>query len=241
MTESEDQEPLEAAEDVSTPLEAIESRLVIEALLFQSAEPLDETLLQAHVQDGRPVRDILDELAADYAGRGIRLERHGRRWAFRTAAEVTPHLERTEARRRRLSKAAMETLAIIAYQQPVTRAEIEAVRGVPVAKGTLDQLVEAGWVMPKGRRDVPGRPVTWVTTSAFLDQFGLAALDDLPRLDELEAAGLFRSARPGDVLEDQRSGSEVAFESDGSPGEGDSQGAQPPTDNDRAGDEQPGS
>jgi segregation and condensation protein B len=87
----------------------------------------------------------------------------------------------------------METLAIIAYQQPVTRAEIEAVRGVPVAKGTLDQLVEAGWVMPKGRRDVPGRPVTWVTTSAFLDQFALSALDDLPRLDELEAAGLFRA------------------------------------------------
>jgi segregation and condensation protein B len=181
-----------AVEAPARPLAAIESKLVIEALLFQSAEPMDEALLQAHVHDGRPVRDVLDELAADYAGRGIRLERHGRRWAFRTAAEVTPHLERTETRRRRLSRAAMETLAIIAYQQPVTRADIEAVRGVPVAKGTLDQLVEAGWVMPKGRREVPGRPVTWVTTAAFLDQFALAALDDLPRLDELEAAGLFR-------------------------------------------------
>lgn len=186
--------PAEAAEAAETgPLAAIESKLVVEALLFQSAEPLDEALLQAHVRDGRAVRDVLDELQADYAGRGIRLERHGRRWAFRTAAAVTPHLERTEARRRRLSKAAMETLAIIAYQQPVTRAEIEAVRGVPVAKGTLDQLVEAGWVTPKGRREVPGRPVTWVTTADFLDQFGLAALDDLPRLDELEAAGLFRA------------------------------------------------
>jgi segregation and condensation protein B len=188
-------EALEQGEDgaESTSLAAIESKLVVEALLFQSAEPLDEALLQAHVRDGRQVRDVLAELAADYAGRGIRLERHGRRWAFRTAAEVTPHLERSEARRRRLSKAAMETLAIIAYQQPVTRAEVEAVRGVPVAKGTLDQLMEAGWVMPKGRREVPGRPVTWVTTAMFLDHFGLAALDDLPRLDELEAAGLFRS------------------------------------------------
>jgi segregation and condensation protein B len=185
-------------EAAAQPLAAIESKLVIEALLFQSAEPLDEALLQAHVHDGRPVRDVLDELAADYAGRGIHLERHGRRWAFRTTPEVTPHLERTETRRRRLSRAAMETLAIIAYQQPVTRAEIEAVRGVPVAKGTLDQLVEAGWVTPKGRREVPGRPVTWVTTAAFLDQFALTALDDLPRLDELEAAGLFRSTSDTD-------------------------------------------
>lgn len=190
--------PTAGPEPDVTPLALIESKLVVEALLFQSAEPLDEALLQAHVRDGRQVGDVLAELAADYAGRGIRLERHGRRWAFRTAAEVTPHLERTESRRRRLSKAAMETLAIIAYQQPVTRAEIEAVRGVPVAKGTLDQLMEAGWVMPKGRREVPGRPVTWVTSSEFLDHFGLAALDDLPRLDELEAAGLFRATTPSE-------------------------------------------
>lgn len=179
---------------MSDDLSAIDAKLVLEALLFQSAEPLDEAVLQAHVKDGSHVAAVLEALQADYAGRGIRLERHGRRWAFRTAPEVTPHLERTQERRRRLSRAAMETLAIIAYQQPVTRAEIEAVRGVPVAKGTMDQLVESGWVMPKGRREVAGRPVTWVTTSAFLDQFGLAALDDLPRLDELEAAGLFRAA-----------------------------------------------
>ncbi len=172
---------------------AMDAKLVVEALLFQSREPLDEMLLQAHVKDGRHVLAILEELEADYAGRGIRLERHGRQWAFRTAPSVAPHLERTEPRRRRLSRAAMETLAIIAYQQPVTRAEIEAVRGVPVARGTLDQLVEAGWVRPKGRREVPGRPVTWVTTPGFLDQFQLGSLDDLPRLDELEAAGLFRA------------------------------------------------
>jgi len=225
----------DAEESVAQPLEPIDSRLVIEALLFQSAEPVDETVLQAHVADGRQVRDVLDALKMDYAGRGIRLERHGRRWAFRTAAEVTPHLQRTEARRRRLSKAAMETLAIIAYQQPVTRAEIEAVRGVPVAKGTLDQLVEAGWVMPKGRREVPGRPVTWVTTAAFLDQFGLAALDDLPRLDELEAAGLFRSTDAREVVKserqegsDPRDGSAAAEGSDASPPNDDRSG-EPPT------------
>lgn len=179
---------------MSDEAEAIDAKLVIEALLFQSREPLDEALLQAHVRDGRHVLAILEELESDYASRGVRLERHGRQWAFRTAPSVAPHLERIEQRRRRLSKAAMETLAIIAYQQPVTRAEIEAVRGVPVARGTLDQLVEAGWVRPKGRREVPGRPVTWVTTPGFLDQFQLASLDDLPRLDELEAAGLFRAA-----------------------------------------------
>ncbi len=194
MSEGElDSQHAETAEPAAA-LPPVDAKLVVEALLFQSSEPLDEALLQAHVRDGQHVASVLAELQADYAERGIRLERHGRRWAFRTSADVTPHLERVEARRRKLSKAAMETLAIIAYQQPVTRAEIEAVRGVPVAKGTLDQLVEAGWVAPKGRRDVPGRPVTWVTTSAFLDHFALGALDDLPRLDELEAAGLFRAS-----------------------------------------------
>ena len=197
MSTSETEAPPIAAADPAeaTPaLPPIDAKLVIEALLFQSSEPIEEAMLQAHVRDGQHVAAVLARLQADYAERGVRLERHGRRWAFRTAAEVTPHLERVEARRRKLSKAAMETLAIIAYQQPVTRAEIEAVRGVPVAKGTLDQLVEAAWVTPKGRRDVPGRPVTWITTPAFLDHFALGALDDLPRLDELEAAGLFRQS-----------------------------------------------
>ena len=232
-------ETTESAEAVEAPLAALESRLVIEALLFQSAEPLDEAVLQAHVKDGRPVRDVLDALRLDYAGRGIRLERHGRRWAFRTAPEVTPHLERTEARRRKLSKAAMETLAIIAYQQPVTRAEIEAVRGVPVAKGTLDQLVEAGWVTPKGRREVPGRPVTWVTTTAFLDQFGLGALDDLPRLDELEAAGLFRSTTVGETVRNERRDGRGADQGEGS-ATADAEALSPPSD-DRSGEPRSGS
>lgn len=172
-------------------------KLLLEALLFASEEPLPEAELQAQIGPGRPVAEILAELQADYAARGVRLERHGQAWAFRTAAELAPHLARTRLQPRKLSRAALETLAIIAYQQPVTRAEIEAVRGVAVGQGTLDILVDAGWVAPKGRREAPGRPVTWVTTPAFLDHFALASLDDLPRLEELEGASLFNPARDG--------------------------------------------
>lgn len=171
----------------------VEPKAVLEALLFATSEPLSEEQIQAHLPGGAHAGPLLEELQADYAGRGIRLERQGRFWAFRTAAEVAPYLARVEERSKKLSRAAVETLAIIAYQQPVTRAEIEAVRGVPVARGTLDILLEAGWIGPKGRKEAPGRPVTWVTTQAFLDHFGLSAIADLPRLEELEAAGLFRS------------------------------------------------
>lgn len=164
---------------------------VLEAVLFAADEPVAETALQAHLGATVPVRDLLLALAEDYAGRGVRLERQGDAWAFRTAPELAPHLQRTRTAARKLSRAALETLAIVAYQQPVTRAEIEAVRGVAVGQGTLDLLVEAGWVAPKGRRETPGRPVTWVTTPAFLDHFALTALDDLPRLEELEGASLF--------------------------------------------------
>jgi segregation and condensation protein B len=170
------------------------AKQVLEALLFASAEPLEETALQAHL-GAVHVAGLLAELQADYADRGIRLERQGRAWAFRTAPEVAPLLRRSRVQPRRLSRAAMETLAVIAYQQPVTRAEVEAARGVTLGQGTLDILVEAGWVAPKGRRETPGRPVTWVTTPAFLDQFALASLDDLPRLDELEAFALQSAPR----------------------------------------------
>jgi segregation and condensation protein B len=170
---------------------------ILEAILFASEEPVGEAELQAHLGGEAHVADLLAELAADYASRGVRLERQGRAWAFRTAPEVAPHLKRSRLQSRKLSRAALETLAIIAYQQPVTRAEVEAVRGVAVGQGTLDILVDAGWVAPKGRREAPGRPVTWVTTQAFLDHFALASLDDLPRLDELEGASLFNPARDG--------------------------------------------
>ncbi|MDX6751768.1 SMC-Scp complex subunit ScpB [Geminicoccaceae bacterium 1502E] len=167
---------------------------IVEALLFAAGEPLEERVIQAHLGEGAMAREVLLELQRDYAGRGVRIERQERAWAVRTAPEVAPHLKRVLRPTRRLSRPALETLAIIAYQQPVTRAEIEAVRGVTVAQGTLDLLIETGWVAPHGRRDAPGRPITWITTPAFLDEFGLSSLGDLPRLEELEAAGLFNGA-----------------------------------------------
>jgi segregation and condensation protein B len=172
------------------------AKQILEALLFTAAEPLDEAALQIHLGEAH-LAELLAELRQDYAERGVRLERHGRSWAFRTAPEVAPLLQRSRVQSRKLSRAALETLAVVAYQQPVTRAEIEAARGVALGQGTLDLLVEAGWVAPKGRREAPGRPVTWVTTPAFLDHFALAALDDLPRLDELEGASLFNPPRDG--------------------------------------------
>ncbi len=171
----------------------VDPQAVVEALLFASSEPLTEAEIQAVLGGLGAAGDVLERLQQHYAGRGVRLERHARGWAFRTAPELAPYLTRVLRPTRRLGKAALEALAIIAYQQPVTRAEIEAVRGVTLAKGTLDVLVEAGFVAPRGRRETPGRPVTWVTTPAFLDHFGMASLGDLPRLEELEAAGLFTS------------------------------------------------
>jgi len=167
------------------------ARRICEALLFAAPEPLSEEEIQAFLPVPAPVGPILRALATDYAGRGVQVECHGGRWAVRTAPDVAPYLERLQMRPKTLSQAALETLAIIAYRQPVTRAEIEQIRGVSVSRGTLDLLVETGWVRPRGRKPVPGRPVTWVTTPAFLDHFDLASLDDLPRVEELAAAGLF--------------------------------------------------
>ncbi|MCB1882705.1 MAG: SMC-Scp complex subunit ScpB [Geminicoccaceae bacterium] len=167
-------------------------KAIVEAMLFAAAEPLSEAEIQARLGGLGEALPLLEELRRDYRDRGVRLERQGRRWALRTAPETAPFLVRADPGPRRLSKAAMETLAVIAWRQPATRAEIEAVRGVPVARGTLDVLLGAGWVRPKGRREAPGRPVTWVTTPGFLDAFGLSSLDDLPRLDELGTSGLFR-------------------------------------------------
>jgi segregation and condensation protein B len=176
---------------------APDPRRLAEALLFAATEPLTEEELQARLGDRAAAREVLGALERDYQGRGVRLERHGRGWAFRTAPDLAPHLRRVETRARQLGRAALETLAVIAYRQPVTRAEIEAARGVALGGGTLDQLLEAGWIKPHGRRDSPGRPVTWITTAAFLDHFDLASLDDLPRLEELDGATLFKPAGDG--------------------------------------------
>lgn len=161
----------------------------VEALLFASAEPLSLDSLRAYVGGG-DVRAALERLEADYAGRGVALVRRGDRWHFQTAPDLAHLLRRDREEPRRLSRAGVETLAIIAYHEPVTRAEIEAIRGVQISKGTLDVLMEAGWVRPAGRREVPGRPLLYATTPAFLAHFGLASRRDLPGMDDLRAAGL---------------------------------------------------
>jgi len=161
----------------------------IEATLFASAEPLSVDDLQAHVGDG-DIEVALGKLAADYEGRGIELVERGGRWHFQTAPDLAYLLRRTREDSRRLSRAATETLAIIAYHEPVSRAEIEAIRGVQISKGTLDVLMEAGWVRTAGRREGPGRPLLYATTPDFLTHFGLGSRRDLPGIDDLKAAGL---------------------------------------------------
>lgn len=169
---------------------------ILEALLFASAEPLSLSEMAPYVGDGANLPALIEDLRALYANRGVNLVRRGDRWAFRTAEDLGFLLRREEEETRPLSRAALETLAIIAYHQPATRAEIEEVRGVAVGKGTMDILMEAGWVRMRGRRRTPGRPVTYGTTDAFLDHFGLETLSDLPGLDELKGAGLLSSRLP---------------------------------------------
>nr|WP_243730639.1 SMC-Scp complex subunit ScpB [Rubellimicrobium sp. CFH 75288] len=166
-----------------------EQERMVEAILFAAGEPLDAAAIAERLPPGCDVRAALDALGRRYAGRGVELVRTGGAWGFRTAADLSHLLRRDVVETRRLSRAATETLAIIAYHGPVTRAEIEEIRGVTVSRGTLDQLVEIGWVRLGRRRDSPGRPVTFVTTEAFLHHFGLASLSDLPDLRELRAAG----------------------------------------------------
>jgi segregation and condensation protein B len=168
---------------------------LLEAMLFAAAEPLAERELAERLPQGANVRKLLSRLAADYAERGVRLVQAGATWAFATAPDVAPLLAHERQVEKKLSRAAIETLAIIAYHQPVTRGDIEEIRGVQLSKGTLDVLFEQGWIAPKGRRETPGRPATWATTDAFLRHFGLAALSDLPGVEELRAAGLL-DARP---------------------------------------------
>jgi segregation and condensation protein B len=168
----------------------------LEALLFAAAEPLDEKHLAAHVPGDDDIGELLSELKADYSGRGVNLVRVGGRWAFRTAPDLSYLLEKHAVEERRLSKAALETLAIVAYHQPVTRAEIEDIRGVTTSAGTLDILMEAGWIRPRGRRRAPGKPITYGTTESFLDHFGLESVKDLPGLSELKASGLLDATLP---------------------------------------------
>jgi len=169
---------------------------ILEALLFAATEPLDEASLAKHLGAKDDVGQLLDELQSLYSGRGVNLVRIAGKWAFRTAEDLSFLLEHYSVEQRKLSKAALETLAIIAYHQPVTRAEIEEIRGVSTSKGSLDVLLEIGWIRLRGRRRAPGRPVTYGTTEAFLEHFGFDSVRDLPGLSELKGAGLLDSNLP---------------------------------------------
>jgi len=162
----------------------------VEAVLFASEQPLSVEEIRAHIDPEADVPAALRSLEDVYAGRGIELVKRGDKWHFQTAADLAHLLRRDREESRKLSRAGIETLAIIAYHEPVTRAEIEAIRGVQISKGTIDVLMEAGWVRPAGRREVPGRPLTYATTAGFLTHFGLASRRDLPGIDDLKAAGL---------------------------------------------------
>jgi segregation and condensation protein B len=171
-----------------------------EAVLFASADPIDATTLTAALPPGVEAGDVLGKLVALYRGRGVQLVEVAGKWRFQTAPDLAFLFEETREQPRALSRAALETLAIVAYCQPVTRAEIEDVRGVAVSKGTVDVLMEAGWVKPRGRRKSPGRPVTYGTTEAFLLHFGLDAIESLPGRDDLKAAGLLSAEIPRDFV-----------------------------------------
>ena len=183
--------------DFSEAAEVVERNLrILEAILFASTEPLTVNEMSAYLGEGSRLIELLVTLQQHYAGRGVNLVQRGDRWAFRTAEDLSFLLRREQAETRPLSRAALETLSIIAYHQPTTRAEIEEVRGVATGKGTIDLLMEAGWIRMRGRRRTPGRPVTYGTTDAFLDHFGLESLGDLPGLEELKGAGLLSGRLP---------------------------------------------
>lgn len=191
---------VEHIEDVELQSEQQDARpeelRLLEALLFASTEPLDQAALAKRMPDGVDIKKALAQLQADYAMRGVNLVRVANKWTFRTAGDLAWLMTRESTETRRLSRAAIEVLAIIAYHQPVTRAEIEDIRGVVTSKGTLDVLLETGWIRPRGRRKTPGRPLTFGTTEAFLSQFSLEALGDLPGLEELKGTGLLDSRLP---------------------------------------------
>ncbi len=186
----------ERQRSISEPKAFLEACRVAEALLFAAAEPLDADTLASRLPRDVPVADVLVQLREDYADRGVQLVEVAGRWTFRTAEDLSYLLAREAQETRKLSRAALETLAVVAYHQPVTRAEIEDIRGVSAHRGTLDALLETGWIRLRGRRRTPGRPVTYGTTEAFLSHFGLSAVDDLPGVDELKGAGFLDGRLP---------------------------------------------
>uniref|UniRef100_A0A973WPN9 SMC-Scp complex subunit ScpB n=1 Tax=Bradyrhizobium quebecense TaxID=2748629 RepID=A0A973WPN9_9BRAD len=189
-------EPEEEVSPMDHPVARPEELRLLEALLFASAEPIDQATLAKRMPDGVDIKAALAQLQAEYAPRGVNLVRVANKWTFRTASDLSWLMTRESTETRKLSRAAIEVLAIVAYHQPVTRAEIEEIRGVVTSKGTIDVLLETGWIRPRGRRKTPGRPLTFGTTDAFLSQFSLEALGDLPGLEELKGTGLLDSRLP---------------------------------------------
>ncbi len=186
-------------EDMSAALALGAAVRIVEALLFAAREPLSEDVLTAAIPAQVSIRDVLAQLEPHYTARGVNLVRINGKWAFRTSPDLGYLMTKETEEPRKLSRASIETLAIIAYHQPVTRAEIEEIRGVATAKGTLDVLMETNWVRMRGRRKTPGRPITFGTTEGFLAHFGLNGVSDLPGLDELKSAGMFDGRLPNGV------------------------------------------
>lgn len=184
------------AEASGPEVDTLKLARMVEAIVFASAEPVSEKSIAARLPEGTDTSALMEQMQQSYANRGVNLVRVGDAWAFRTAEDLAFLLQKEMVEIRRLSKAALEVLAIVAYHQPATRAEIEDIRGVVTSKGTLDVLMETGWIRMRGRRKTPGRPVTYGTTGEFLDHFGLENLRDLPGLDELKGAGLLQSQVP---------------------------------------------
>ncbi|HYF56252.1 MAG TPA: SMC-Scp complex subunit ScpB [Salinarimonas sp.] len=182
--------------DLDAARERADAARIAEAILFAAREPVPAAAIAERLPQGTDAEAVLRDLSRFYAGRGVNLVRVAGAWAFRTAPDLSYLLSRDRVEPRRLSRAALETLAIVAYHQPVTRAEIEDIRGVSTAKGTLDTLIETGWVRLRGRRKSPGRPVTYGTTPAFLGHFGLDSIADLPGLEELKATGFVEGGLP---------------------------------------------
>jgi segregation and condensation protein B len=209
-SESEHEIPIDPGPDDEARAQALR---LLEALLFASASPMSDEALATHFPAGTDLPGLVAELANAYAGRGVNVTRVGGGWTFRTAADLAPRIRLEKTVSRRLSRAAVETLAIIAYHQPVTRAEVEEIRGVALGKGTLDALMESGWIKPGKRRQTPGRPVTWHTTDAFLEHFSLDSLNDLPGVEELKAAGLL-DARPTTLADTAEAPAEPERESE---------------------------
>ena len=212
MTTNQELEP-EANHQELEPDAGTDVLRLAEAVLFAAVEPLDEASIAAQLPNDSNIPEVLDDLRKLYAGRGVNLINVGGKWTLRTAPDLAERLKIERVSQRRLSRAAHETLSVIAYHQPVTRAEIEEIRGVSLSKGTMDVLLEVEWIRPGRRRNSPGRPLSWVTTEGFLSHFGLENLKDLPGVQELKAAGLIDQRPAVNIYSASADKDELPFES----------------------------